>query len=418
MFDSERFCQGATYEHGQLSRGSRQLYSCDTEKVPKTDEPKTALAGLCPDLHFPSHSKYGLLSMRPVGSPVSLALSAALTVLCVHKTVAQAIQGDTTGVGWTVASIAHADLWFHGLAILGLQGIGPLPLYDPDYVTRITEEKQRRGVYPTKLDEIGADLAENLSRFDLEDFVHFVPLYFPAVGREEFFVGLQDIARDRWDSGLVSDGMVPGGNLLSAVVQGSRERRALLTLLDALTEEWELFYQYYWRESVSARLPQIQTIQFTWDRYFEPKLRPFLQEQNLSEGVVAVSPSLGFEGRVVQGEPFVLAAAVPILDNEEHIGFTPLFLLKELCYLAMDEVVAGVDESDVEKYERLRRNLAVRCGDILLEHYMPEATDAYRETFLLPYHAASSPHLDFEELYQVSEELLIRMRSELTGRSN
>ena len=34
---------------------------------------------------------------------------------------------------WRFTDDAFADLWFHGLAVVGVYGFGPLPLYDASY---------------------------------------------------------------------------------------------------------------------------------------------------------------------------------------------------------------------------------------------------------------------------------------------
>ena len=72
--------------------------------------------------------------------------------------------GANSGVaqetGWAIRQSAAADLWFHGLAVLGF-GAGPsVRAYDPDYVADVIRSKRDKGVFPTELDEKAEELRE------------------------------------------------------------------------------------------------------------------------------------------------------------------------------------------------------------------------------------------------------------------
>ena len=45
----------------------------------------------------------------------------------------QAGAGQESSGGWVFTSLPHADLWFHGMALVDPIGPGPNPLYDPSY---------------------------------------------------------------------------------------------------------------------------------------------------------------------------------------------------------------------------------------------------------------------------------------------
>jgi len=247
---------------------------------------------------------------------------------------AQVLQVTTSDSSWIVASAAHVDLWYHGLATLGLEDEGALTLYDPDYAKTMTEEKRRRGLYPTRLDEIGSRLAHDIARWIPGDIVHFVPLYFSTSGLAEMFEALQDVVA----SGTRRRQSIQrGAVVMSFVLTSPRARGALSRFISALEDEWDVFYEEYWRESLPLRLTQIQAVQSVWDQHFASRLEPFLSDNNLQHGILMVTPILGFEGRIVSDGDVRVASAVTILDPPQRAELSALLLLKELCYLAIED---------------------------------------------------------------------------------
>lgn len=325
---------------------------------------------------------------------------------------AQSLQGTTSDSSWIVASAAHVDLWYHGLATLGLEDEGALELYDPNYAAMITEEKRRRGLYPTKLDEIGSRLAHDIARWIPDDIIHFVPLYFATAGLAEMFEALHDVVDGRMVRRRSID-VQRGAVVMSLVLTSSRARGALSRFVSALEDEWEVFYEEYWRESLPLRLTQIQAVQSVWDQHFASRLEPFLSDNNLQHGILMITPTLGFEGRIVSDGDVPVASAVSILDPPQRAELSALLLLKELCYLAIDDATESAIGETGESAERTLQNLAVRCGELLIEQSVPELVEAYRDLFTLPFLPDATTWPSFDELYPVDEDLLVRLRADL-----
>jgi hypothetical protein len=71
------------------------------------------------------------------------------------------------------------DLWFHTLAVAGVEGRGLLPLYSRQYAERVRARKDSLGVYPTMLDGAAGRISRTVDHDDRLAFVHVLPLYFP-----------------------------------------------------------------------------------------------------------------------------------------------------------------------------------------------------------------------------------------------
>jgi hypothetical protein len=89
---------------------------------------------------------------------VALLTVAATAVLPASVAGQQGGAAAAADTGWTVRASAAADLWYHGLAVVGFGAGGPFPLYNRDYAERVRAAKQEAGVYPTALDSVAAGL--------------------------------------------------------------------------------------------------------------------------------------------------------------------------------------------------------------------------------------------------------------------
>ena len=125
--------------------------------------------------------------MMAIGFVVTATIGAA-SPACAQESAA-ADQGS-----WRVIPLPHVDLWNHGLAVVGFEGSGPDPLYDPSYRARIREVKEGLGVYPSTLDRRSPSLAAAFQADSAFELLHFVPLYFASAGPDRMLDALTQVA--------------------------------------------------------------------------------------------------------------------------------------------------------------------------------------------------------------------------------
>ena len=82
---------------------------------------------------------------------VALVLIAAVAILAMTATGSETLQDEVPATvqgqeGWRVVLSPAADLWYHGLAVIGAETLGPLPAYSDEYVELIKQEKERLGL--------------------------------------------------------------------------------------------------------------------------------------------------------------------------------------------------------------------------------------------------------------------------------
>jgi len=286
---------------------------------------------------------------------------------------------------WKVRSEADSDLWFHGMAVIGFEGFGPLHMYDTGYAERVRAAKRRRGIYPTLLDRKSA-------RFEI---MHFLPLYFRAPNSDGLLRAIRAIAgeaptRDNTGDPATRD----AANAVGSVLASRRQRELLNEFVDVLEDERRVFYEDYERESNGARAAQIAKIQQYWDADLAPALAPYLERSQLGNGLIIVSPALGAEGRFVilgrgNAPRPVIAVRLPS-SSADHDGGVPLSAIRELCFPIVHTVIGQHATRKLERVaaERLSSVAAVRCGALALERYVPALTSSYQSQFL---RAAGSP---------------------------
>ena len=107
---------------------------------------------------------------------------------------APAPSGAQVAGGWSFQDDAFAELWFHGLAVIGLHGFGTLPLYDPTYALAVREERAGAGLAPTPLERQRATFLAAFQGDDAFEVVHFVPLYLAGADPEAALRALRTVA--------------------------------------------------------------------------------------------------------------------------------------------------------------------------------------------------------------------------------
>ena len=255
---------------------------------------------------------------------------------------------------WQFRANPQVDLWYHGLAVVGFEGFGLLPLYDRDYASSVRARKEARGLYPTPLDAAAADLLRAFDRDSVFELFHFVPLYFDGRDPEAFLASLARVARG-------SETLDPGGEIVAAVLQ-SRSRRELLgQFVDLLRSEWDLFFAAEWAEVSQHRVAEVAQAQALWDGRVGPALASFMTRRGLAGGVVFVSPAVGAEGRIFAGVPRDQRDNRAAIWSPGSSETTVFGLVRELCFPLVAEVVARSSSSSWNRVvaERLSSHGAV-----------------------------------------------------------
>lgn len=316
--------------------------------------------------------------------------------------------------GWQVALSPAADLWFHGLAVVGAETPGAFPSYNPRYVAAIRAEKERLGVYPTRLDEIAQRLAADIAdeRFGV---LHLVPLYFHRVAPEALLDALEAVTRRRSDDRALRDRAVRfGAAVMFEAMQTANQRRLLRSLVDALREEWQVFYRAYWERYRTADAEQIIATQQRWSA-LAMDLAGFLKPNGLEQGTLILSPPLGSEARLFVDEPGGSAGAllgVPLPLMGEDVN-TPLYSgVKALCFEVTDGVGAESRANRATRASEATR-MAVRCGAMLLEFHAPALLVGYRRFCLHSWNvdvSSGTTARAFEEAFPLDPEVVARLR--------
>jgi hypothetical protein len=323
----------------------------------------------------------------------AVALMAAVTFAA--PTVAAA-QGQAGAHQWRFQSRAHVDLWFHGLAVVGYEGFGLLPLYDPGYADAVRSLKETRGVAPTPLDVAAPRLLEAFDRDSLFEVLHFVPLYFEHGTVESVLGALDAVALGQEPQAL-------GAEIVVAVITGDARRQVLGEFVAALRAEWSLFFEAVWQEQTDARQVRLEEAQRFWGAVLEPSLAPFLARRGLGGGAVYASAALGAEGRVFAGAPGnqldnrAAGALPPPPVSDDVMAFA---LVREVCFPLVSQVVARSRAGHWDRVvaERMSSIGAVRCGAALLDRHVPDQATPYRMAFL---RAADVPEASPEDFAAV-----------------
>jgi hypothetical protein len=339
-----------------------------------------------------------------VVQPLRLALVAAhVGMLAVGSAGAQE---PAPGV-WTFVSSPHADLWFHGLAVVGFEGFAPMPLYNRNYAERVQEAKRERGVYPTPLDAVASRLRAGLEQDSTFELFHFVPLYFGLSSPSEMLDALQELARGEDPTDF-------GSGVVGSVMQSRRQRQLLGEFVEALEQEWQLFFRSYWAEEGRAPTGSLDAAQQLWDRELAPLLDPFLVERGAIGGVAFVSPAVGPEGRVFGGRPDRPDDNVAVLMSLAADSAAALFLVRELCFPLVSQLTEqlGIGAGDRVFAERMSSRAAVRCGALLLDRHAPRLAPAYRRLFVSMSSGASQQGNDaFARTFPADPALIAELRA-------
>ena len=337
------------------------------------------------------------------------AIVIAIAAIAPRASWAQSIQPKDGGSGWIVLSMAHVDLWYHGLAILGNGEPDLIPRYKPTYGGRIAAEKEERGIGPTLLDERRESLAKDVAENDRDGFIEFVPLYFETATLTDMLSALKSVSRRNADQ--VPAGTKRGTEITKGILSRSSEQHMLGHFVEALEDEWSAFYESYWDAATSERWEQLQRTQAALDQTLVPALAPVLRQHGFQNGLLVVSDAVGLEGRVALrgGSPIVVVGLPEEPLPPEYAAFS---WLRELCYLMLEETAQAIEGSQ-QQQDQIRQNITVLCGETLLERAVPDAVSEYRRMFAVPFGGGTPSEDEFAKLYRVPSYVYDAMLDEV-----
>lgn len=322
---------------------------------------------------------------RRTGWNLAIGFIVTATIIAASPAGAQEASAPDRG-SWRVIPLPHVDLWNHGLAVVGFEGAGPDPLYDPSYRARVREVKEGLDVYPSTLDRRSPSLAAAFQADSAFELLHFVPLYFASAGPDRMLDALTQVAET--GAATVEDPVAQfGAGIVAQLLPEDRQRAVLLEFTGALSEEWTTWFEDAWTRSVLDRRIELAALQSAWDERFAEPLRPFLQRHQMDQGALIVSPQVGLEGRVFAGSPSDRTdnlVVVHLPASGERLEAALHYAVRELCFpaarLAME--AAGPLPADRLTASARATRAAVRCGELLLERVAPGEAAAYRRSFV------------------------------------
>jgi len=309
-----------------------------------------------------------------------------LLSLVVFAPVSSLVAQRVERTGWAVRHAAHVDLWYHSLAVVGFQGFGAVPLYDPGYAPAIHAAKTALGIPPTTLDRQAPVLLEAFRADSIFEVLHFLPVYFALASRVDMLDALDAVAQDPKRAAEESGPRTQFGvGVAGALFTSEEQRRTLAAFVSAVRQEWNMFYRDYRSNSV---LPEAETHTAAAQRWvtdsIAPPLRTFLERWHLANGLALLSPAVGLDGRFFDGDPDNDKDNVVIVGYAPVAGMEAFQIVREWCYPAVREAEADalVGGSDRVAAEAESGRAAVRCGELVLDRYLPAATRHYRSAFV------------------------------------
>lgn len=322
--------------------------------------------------------------MRGAGRvAVTTLATAALLLIAVAPGSSQSTRS------WTFEDDAFADLWFHGLAVVGFYGFGPLPLYDPDYAAATRGEPGPGTPAPTSLERDRRELLKRFQGDDAFEVLHFLPLYFHGAGRGPSMAALEAFSTGSRTTPETSAPTRFGGSVVAEFLEGVGERKVLGTFVQDLKEEWGAVVaprRTRDRDEWARRLTDVRT---AWEKEWAPTLAGFLEAEGFTSGTVVAVPGLGPEGRFLERDPAGAPGPLVVLGVPEKDGGAAAALsslVRELCYPVVRRAFASFEARLKDRVDASRASdlTATRCGELLLERRAPAQVPAYRARFGLP----------------------------------
>lgn len=279
--------------------------------------------------------------------------------------------------GWTVERDAFADLWFHGLAVVGFDGFGTIPLYDPGYGWAATAHRARLSG-PTPLEQARGRILASFAADPSYEVLHFVPLYLAGMPEGAALDMLRRLGVENGDharGGSAGSHLHRTGSALAAALPSHRHQEVLRDFAALLASERRVLDEF---ELAAIDLGAVRN---AWSELAAGVLGSFLAEEQLTDGRIIVTPALGMEGRYLDsGSGRVVAIGATSESDPRAVAGA---VLRELCYPVVRRVVAPYERriGDRERLSTMSHHVATRCGARLLRAHAPDYLPAYQTRF-------------------------------------
>ncbi|UCG87215.1 MAG: hypothetical protein JSW71_01320 [Gemmatimonadota bacterium] len=318
---------------------------------------------------------------------------------------------------WSVRLRPQVDLWYHALAIINVEREELLSRYDPSYAGAIARAKQDRGVGATRLDSLADDFRSEFGSRREFRLLDQLPLYFVDATLEQMLMALSAVAdRQTYRRDKVAPEARDGAAIAAQAFSRASLRRVLGRFIEALEQEWQVFYREYWTEVVASDSVGRSELADFWTTTVAPQLEDILADRRLDGGTILVSSAVGPEGRFFIGDPRWAEDNQVVVSSPPGSGpLEPTYhAVKEICYGIVAPALQDLVDDKVETIS-LRMVAAVRCGAMVLDRYVPILAAGYRSTMMRAVGAdtATATIGRFEERFALEPEILAALRNEI-----
>lgn len=312
--------------------------------------------------------------MKPRVHPLALLVAASVAVAAAATvSVAGATRVEAqTREGWHFVGDPLTDLWYHGLAVIGFDGTGRLPLHAEGYARAARLRWADAGAGASALERARPELLAAFRADPAFEVLHFVPLYFtdaPVDVALSALGALGDSRASHLDPRITREATAIGG-----VLATPEQRAALATFVQALAEDRKALVHHGLLGTQDGR-----RLATAWKELSLGPFADFLADEGIEMGTVFVAQALGREGRFLQagGTVRVVVGATP--DEGQLVAS----LVRELCYPGVRRALAPWESRfpDRPTASALGDGMATRCGAIVLGTYAPDLLDAYHRRF-------------------------------------
>ena len=304
---------------------------------------------------------------------VAMAIAVATTL-----SAAEPVDVASQGVeAWTFGTDPFAELWYHGLAMVGFDGAGRAPLYDARYAWRVVSERRAAGVEPTRLERERAAFRAALERDPAFEVLHFLPLHLADVPIDVALSSLEALDGEGTPSRHVDARARRELDALAGVLPRADQRALVADFVRALRIERAALPP----RDAAALEKRARRVRAIWKDVVTDGLADFIAREGLSGGRVIVTPALGPEGRILRPEDgaIVVVGALPDTDPGAVVGA----VVRELCFPAVRRAIGPLEGwfDDRTMASDVSDQAATRCGALLLEEYAPGLMAAYQVRF-------------------------------------
>lgn len=325
--------------------------------------------------------------------------------------------------GWDVRTDAFADLWFHGLAVLRLNGFHALPLYDAACQSSASDSPASSG-RPTRLNTIATTLGATFRADSAFEVLHFVPLYLAGNDPGVVLALLHAVALGT-PAPRADPALTQAVAAIVAALPGTARHDALATFADALADEWRSSFGAAYVAATGSRTDTVRRLNDAWTRTFWPAVAPYLAAMGMTSGTVLVSPAIGGEGRISLETPSGPIVAVGLCADGSAKDAPLYATVREMAFPLVRRAMAeSGTPADRVRAERVSDAAAVRAGAMILAASSNDLATGFQTQFVVLHDAAGAARASargsardgdaFAHAYPVSPTLERALKTELT----